>query len=110
MLRITLLLISLLLSSSSGAFNKTYIQAWSFYKVQKEPLSEIERFVLQQKIMDEFFIWKGTRYLWGGDSHNGIECSAFFRRIIYKALHRHLPRTALEQSHTGRKLQPNNLV
>lgn len=109
MLRISLLIIGLILSCSSGAFDKSFIQSWSFQKVHNDLQTENDKPVLQQRIMDEFFVWKGTRYQWGGDSHEGIDCSAFSRRIIYKALHRHLPRTALEQSHMGHSITANQL-
>ncbi|MEP8939215.1 NlpC/P60 family protein (plasmid) [Enterobacter mori] len=53
--------------------------------------------------------------LWGGDSHNGIDCSAFTRRVMQMASHQNLPRTAAEQSHRGYpvsqdQLKPGDLV
>ncbi|WP_348556792.1 C40 family peptidase [Enterobacter mori] len=70
---------------------------------------------LRQRIMHEFAAWKGTRYIWGGDSHNGIDCSAFTRRVIQMTSHQRLPRTAEEQSHRGypipqKQLKPGDLV
>lgn len=101
MFRIFLLLVALVLSFSSGAFDKGFTQSWSAYPWQRglQPRSGSD--LLLQKIMEEYAVWKGTPYLWGGDSQFGIDCSAFSRRIIYETLHRRLPRTTLGQSQIG---------
>jgi len=52
--------------------------------------------------------WLGTKYVYGGESRRGIDCSALvqnsFRACGYK-----LPRTAAEQSKVGQKVDPANL-
>ncbi|EPK7281921.1 NlpC/P60 family protein [Citrobacter farmeri] len=59
--------------------------------------------------MSEFAAWRGTDYRLGGDSRRGIDCSAFTRRIIASVINRRLPRTALEQSHTGHPVSQREL-
>lgn len=41
--------------------------------------------------------WYGTRYLYGGTTKSGIDCSAFAREIYADAFSINLPRTAREQ-------------
>ncbi|MEB5959755.1 NlpC/P60 family protein [Enterobacter sichuanensis] len=109
MLRLLIIFICSVLSFSSFAFDKIFIQEFSVQAAHPDKGPFSDRILLQQKIMSEFLLWKGTRYQWGGDSHTGIDCSAFTRRIIDKTIHLRLPRTALEQSRTGRKVRVNQL-
>ncbi|MFI7811717.1 C40 family peptidase [Citrobacter werkmanii] len=103
--------ILMLISVNSFAFDHVDSHEWvtgPVSLIHTEPAG-------RQRIMQEYFRWQGTRYLWGGDSHRGIDCSAFTRRIMLAALHRHLPRTAAEQKRTGtavlqRDLEPGDLV
>lgn len=41
--------------------------------------------------------WLGTRYKFGGDSENGIDCSAFVRRLYRAVYNFELPRTCVYQ-------------
>jgi len=50
----------------------------------------------------------GTPYLFGGDGDNGIDCSAFVRKV-FAALHITLPRTAREQYTHGKVIPLNEL-
>ena len=54
---------------------------------------DITAFVLYT-FLDE---WMGVRYRYGGDSHNGIDCSAFVRRLYDKVYSTDLVRTARDQ-------------
>ncbi|MDC1067544.1 C40 family peptidase [Candidatus Kapabacteria bacterium] len=40
--------------------------------------------------------WLGTPYKWGGDSKNGVDCSAFVKNVM-KTVGVDLPRTAINQ-------------
>lgn len=64
---------------------------------------------LKRRILNEFALWRGTDYRWGGDSRKGIDCSAFTRRIIASVIHQHLPRTALEQRRVGHRVAREKL-
>lgn len=118
MFRILLLTLLITVSSSSFAFVKNQARDWGFNTFS--PLSYSERYFsqapvqnknaqLKRRIMSEFAAWRGTDYRWGGDSRNGIDCSAFTRRIIASTIHRRLPRTAQEQSHTGQRISQREL-
>lgn len=120
MLRIILFIVFVVSSSTTFAFEHIIPGEWgdgNFYTLRSStpPISASKEGDLKQRIMDEFAVWKGTRYLWGGDSHNGIDCSAFTRRVIHTVSHLNLPRTAAEQSHIGyliqqEQLKPGDLV
>lgn len=50
--------------------------------------------------------WWGTPYRYGGDSHNGIDCSAFAQALYAAVFHvTDLPRTAIEQYDSVKKIK-----
>ena len=118
MLRILLLTLLISVSSSSFAFVKIQTKDWGFNNFSQLSYSEgyfsqapvqNKKVQLKRRIMSEFSVWRGTDYRWGGDSRNGIDCSAFTRRIIASVIHRRLPRTAQEQSHMGQRVSQREL-
>jgi len=55
---------------------------------------------LKQKLLQDAKMFKGGRYIWGGASPSGFDCSGYVQ-YLYKKQHINLPRTALEQSKIG---------
>lgn len=53
------------------------------------------------RVIAEGLRWRGVRYVFGGDSRNGIDCSAFTRRA-YRAAGIELPRVSEDQARRGR--------
>lgn len=53
--------------------------------------------------------WFGTRYVYGGTTKRGIDCSAFTREMYRGAYNIELPRTAREQYATVRKISAVDL-
>ncbi len=52
----------------------------------------------------------GIRYQFGGNSpENGMDCSGFVRHVFKEAWGAILPRTSLEISHLGAKVEPKDL-
>lgn len=45
--------------------------------------------------------WLGTPYLWGGDAHTGIDCSAYLRQMYRALFGVELPRTTKQQIDLG---------
>lgn len=41
--------------------------------------------------------WLNTKYKWGGETRDGIDCSAFVRRLYNDVYNIQLPRTSIEQ-------------
>ncbi len=70
---------------------------------------------ITQALREYFTRWQGTRYRFGGLSHNGVDCSGL-TLITYKELFgKNLPRTVKEQIKKGKmiskdSLQPGDLV
>ncbi len=62
----------------------------------------------KQKLMEDAKYFKGGRYVWGGTSPKGFDCSGYVQ-YIYKKHDIHLPRTAWAQSKTGEVVEMNNL-
>lgn len=61
------------------------------------------------------YAFRGTRYVMGGTSRSGFDCSGFVRYILGATNGISLPRTATEQYYNGKKvpegsLQPGDLV
>jgi cell wall-associated NlpC family hydrolase len=50
----------------------------------------------------------GTRYRFGGSSYDGIDCSAFVKKV-YASLNLQLPRTAREQYALGKEVPSGEL-
>ncbi|PSV50836.1 C40 family peptidase [Photobacterium sp. GB-3] len=63
----------------------------------------------RSKIWHAYSHWAHTPYLYGGNSHHGIDCSAFVRRVFNEVYHVHLPRTTLQQVKLGYKVRKQNL-
>jgi cell wall-associated NlpC family hydrolase len=55
----------------------------------------------REKLLFEIVKYLDTPYQYGGNSLNGIDCSAFTQNVYAKSLGVKLPRTAREQFHTG---------
>lgn len=72
----------------------------------------------RQQIVRELFDsveeWMGTAYVYGGNSKNGIDCSAFVSRVYSKVFDIQLPRTVAHQKNIGTvvtgNLQPGDLI
>lgn len=49
------------------------------------------------KLFDFIFDWIGKPYRFGGESKNGIDCSAFARELYSKVMGQYLPRNSRQQ-------------
>ena len=70
---------------------------------------------IEQRILDQYHHWKGTRHRLGGTGRGGIDCSGFVRAVYQDAFNISLPRTTITQVHQGKtvsrgELQPGDLV
>jgi len=67
-------------------------------------ISEIDR----QKLLEDAKYFKGGKYVWGGTTPEGFDCSGYVQ-YLYKKHNINLPRTAWEQSKKGQIVERNNL-
>ncbi|RRD39054.1 glycoside hydrolase [Leptotrichia sp. OH3620_COT-345] len=70
---------------------------------------EIDRVILENQLLKSFNNWKGTKYVWGGDSSRGMDCSALTRRVYREVFGYELPRVSTDQVKVGKKVSVNNL-
>lgn len=56
---------------------------------------------LRGRMLTQYQKWKGTRYLWGGSTHHGVDCSALMQHLFSDAADLSLPRTTGEQINRG---------
>jgi hypothetical protein len=82
----------------------------------KKPIDGILAEELPSVLLDnEFDIWEGTPYRYGGANKQGIDCSALIQKIYLSSFNLKLPRTTERQSRQGypinkSKLQAGDLV
>lgn len=64
---------------------------------------------LNDKLYDFYTKWEGVKYKLGGESKNGIDCSAFIQKVFEEKLDLEIPRTTTLQSKVGKKINKNQL-
>jgi cell wall-associated NlpC family hydrolase len=67
-------------------------------------ISEVDK----QKLLEDARYFKGGKYVWGGTTPEGFDCSGYVQ-YLYRKHHINLPRTAWEQSKKGQVVQKENL-
>jgi cell wall-associated NlpC family hydrolase len=70
---------------------------------------------VEQRILEEYQRWKGTRHQLGGTGGDGIDCSGFVKAVYQDAFNIKLPRTTTAQVREGKPvalgdLRPGDLV
>lgn len=58
--------------------------------------------ILNEKLYNFVKSWEGTRYIYGGETRNGIDCSALMQELYTYVYKKDLPRTAAEMSMDSR--------
>lgn len=67
-------------------------------------ISEIDK----QKLLEDAKYFKGGKYVWGGTTPEGFDCSGYVQ-YLYKKHNINLPRTAWAQSKKGQFVEKENL-
>jgi len=79
-------------------------------QVKKNPIETILVEDLPSVLLsNEFDIWKGTPYRYGGANKRGIDCSALIQKIYLSSFNLKLPRTTARQSRQGYPIQKSKL-
>jgi cell wall-associated NlpC family hydrolase len=68
-----------------------------------------DRGVVQQALLAQFREWRGTPYRLGGNSRNGIDCSAFVQQTLDTQFNIKAPRTTAQQANMGDEVPRNAL-
>ncbi|MFC0228913.1 NlpC/P60 family protein [Serratia aquatilis] len=63
-----------------------------------------------KKILDHYDEWVGVRYKFGGNSRQGIDCSAYMQRVFKDEFSFRLPRTSHEQIKLGSRVAKEDLT
>ena len=71
-------------------------------------MSRSER-VFRNKLDEAYIKWRGTKYLLGGTTSSGIDCSAFIQVIFKEHFGISLPRTTREQLQMGDVVRKRNI-
>lgn len=69
-----------------------------------EPVKVLRPSEVREQIEEVAQDWYGVPYQWGGESKNGIDCSAFVQRVYRQAFSYRLPRVTETQVQTGGKV------
>lgn len=80
----------------------------------EENLNSNETNYLTEQLINVAKDYKGTKYVWGGMSRSGMDCSGFVK-TAFDTFDINLPRTSREMSKTGQKIdkseaQPGDLI
>jgi len=71
--------------------------------------SEAKSNLPNQELNDYFKSWQGVRYRYGGYSTKGVDCSGLTQRAYRELYGFELPRTVVEQSKVGEKIDKKSL-
>ena len=66
------------------------------YFAKKLDVSQEE--IINEKLYNFIKSWEGTKYVWGGETRNGIDCSALVQQLYSYVYKKELPRTAQEMT------------
>ena len=64
--------------------------------------------IKKQTLIENAKYFKGGKYIWGGTTPEGFDCSGYVQ-YLYKKNNIHLPRTALAQSYKGISIETKDL-
>lgn len=65
---------------------------------------------LNDKLYNFYKEWKGVRYKFGGNSKEGIDCSALMQKVYKENFNINIPRTTELQSKVGKEIHKNKLI
>ncbi len=110
---VSLLLLSGCSSRGKGAYQRPH--KVTLHPYAKPPKEETPSYHLQNKnsitlaLYDEYKKWKGTPYLYGGNSLSGVDCSALVQSVYVDAFGVRVPRTVKEQAKRGYYVAKNEI-
>lgn len=64
----------------------------------------------EEQLLGYYTLWEGTPYLFGGNSDEGIDCSAFVRNAYQSVFGVEVPRTTIAQAEIGENIAKADLI
>lgn len=103
-------LLSLVLFSACASSNQLAVET-PFPEQLPPPETVVDLPVpnVEDRLRAEVSRWEGTPHAYGGESPQGIDCSAFVQQVYASALRIQLPRTTREQVQSGRSVDRRDL-
>lgn len=89
--------------------SKPIITPEEYKKMLEEKKSEAQPVNVNKALMKFYKEWKDVKYKLGGDSKNGIDCSAFTQKIYKKIFELEIPRTTRTQVEVGKEIKKSEL-
>ena len=88
------------------------LYAFNYQQTKNAPKSELKRKTKNGHNHNHNIIkfakkFIGVKYVWGGQSRKGVDCSGFVKVVYKKTLKINLPRTSFKQFKAGRKVNKN---
>ena len=71
--------------------------------------SQTNKTILNDELYDFYTQWEGVKYQLGGESKDGIDCSAFIKKAFEEKFSLEMPRTTTLQSQVGREINKDEL-
>lgn len=96
------------LQALPGEINEFYKEFTTYMAALNHEPNVTANGIDKQLVMESIVSWLGTRYLFGGMTRSGIDCSAF-TGTVYRSVDFKLPRTAAMQYEVGSPVDRNEL-
>lgn len=98
-----------MIESISVSFNKLSGEVSKLQAKYANLLNILPSTLSNLNLLEGIDTWYGTRYLYGGTTKSGIDCSAFVRALFSSVYNIELPRTAREQYDDVRRISATEL-
>ncbi|ACZ01479.1 C40 family peptidase [Streptobacillus moniliformis] len=106
--------------SNSIVFDSEYIHDQSYIDKKINEIEEsvmsmsgvynsLDNIILKNKLFSAYDKWAGTKYIFGGVNHKGIDCSALTREVFRDVFGYELPRVSVDQVKKGRKIEKGEM-
>lgn len=97
--------------SDVGAFRQPEAPRRQPEALRRQPLGRgFQAPGIERSLRVAFRGWEGTRYRYGGEDRNGVDCSGFVKQVFDQVFQIPLPRTAISQSRVGFGIRRDGLL
>jgi cell wall-associated NlpC family hydrolase len=107
--KIIYILVFILYFSFIGCSTKNNVSTNNKQFPNKPTYISNKKINLYEALNAQYNEWKGTKYKYGGNTKNGVDCSAFVQRTFKDKLNIQIPRTTALQSKRGIEVSKEDL-